>query len=219
MTDIPLRVNEPDQTVQAQVFLAHGAGAPMDSPFMEETAELICQKASVRIVRFEFPYMAEPRTTGKKRPPDKAEKLLSFWDSLLKRQASSGLPLFLAGKSMGGRMASHLPLLSSCTAEIAGVFCLGYPFHPPGKPEKLRTEHLADFPLPMLIAQGTRDPFGTRDDITGYKLSPTIEFAWAEDGNHDLAPRKASGLTQADNLKLVSDAIATFISEVLKSKG
>ena len=108
---------------------------------------------------------------------------------------------------MGGRVASHL--VDDLGA--AGLICLGYPFHPPGRPEKLRTEHLPDIQAPALIVQGERDPFGKRDEVNGYTLSPSTKLVWTPDGDHDQKPRKASGFTHAENLSAVADAVANFM--------
>jgi predicted alpha/beta-hydrolase family hydrolase len=93
----------------------------------------------------------------------------------------------------------------------AGLLCLGYPFHPPGRPEQLRTRHLEALATPALICQGTRDPFGTHDEVETYRLSPAIRVVWLEDGDHDLRPRKAvSGLSAADHLATVAREVAEW---------
>ena len=112
---------------------------------------------------------------------------------------------------MGGRVASMIADELHAAGEIAGLVCLGYPFHPPGKPEQLRTKHLAGLKTPALICQGTRDVFGARDEVSGYTLSDSIELLWLEDGDHDLKPRKGiSGFSAADHLKTMAQAVAGF---------
>jgi predicted alpha/beta-hydrolase family hydrolase len=113
----------------------------------------------------------------------------------------------IGGKSMGGRIASMI----ADDAAVTGVVCLGYPFHPPGKPERLRTAHLETLKTSTLIVQGTRDPFGTREEVASYSLSAAIEVEWMEDGDHSLKPRKKSGRTLEDNLAEAVDAIVSFI--------
>jgi predicted alpha/beta-hydrolase family hydrolase len=115
--------------------------------------------------------------------------------------------LIIGGKSMGGRIASMV----ADDAGVRGLVCLGYPFHPPGRPEKLRTEHLAGLRTPTLIVQGTRDPFGDAEDVPGYELSPAITVHWLEDGDHSFKPRKSSGRTLEQNLEEAIDAIVAFI--------
>lgn len=190
------------------LLLAHGAGAPMDSAFMEEIARLLAERGA-RTLRFEFAYMATRRAEGAKRPPDRMPKLeLAFRKAFAEAQSlAARQPLFIGGKSMGGRVASHL--VDDLGA--AGLICLGYPFHPPGRPEKLRTEHLPDIQAPALIVQGERDPFGKRDEVNGYTLSPSTKLVWTPDGDHDQKPRKASGFTHAENLSAVVDAVANFM--------
>jgi len=187
------------------LVLAHGAGAPMDSPFMAAIAGRLAA-AGIRVVRFEFPYMAARRQGGGKRPPDRQPVLLEHWRVVI---AALGGPdrLVVGGKSMGGRMASLI------AAELSprGLVCLGYPFHPPGKPEKTRTEHLADLAVPSLILQGTRDPFGKPDEVAAYTLSPDLTVEWIEDGDHDLKPRKSSGRSHGQALDEAAAAVAAFI--------
>jgi predicted alpha/beta-hydrolase family hydrolase len=92
-----------------------------------------------------------------------------------------------------------------------GLLCLGYPFHPIGKPEQLRTAHLAKMKTPALIAQGTRDPFGTREEVSTYALSKSIEILWLEDGDHDLKPRqRISGFSVVDHLRTVGETAAAW---------
>jgi uncharacterized protein len=94
---------------------------------------------------------------------------------------------------------------------IAGLLCLGYPFHPPGKPDQLRTVHLAKMKTPALIVQGTRDPFGSRQEVSTYQLSKTIEILWLEDGDHDLKPRKrVSGFSADDHLRTLGETAAAW---------
>lgn len=187
------------------LVLAHGAGAPMDSPFMTIIAEGIAS-AGWRVVRFEFPYMAARRDGGSKRPPDRQPVLLDTWREVI---ADLGGPerLVIGGKSMGGRMAS----LIADEAGVRGLVCLGYPFHPPGKADRLRTGHLADLSTPTLICQGTRDTMGGRDLVRGLTLSPAIRLHWAEDGDHSLKPRKASGRTEAQALAEAVAAVDGFL--------
>lgn len=189
-----------------RLLLAHGAGAGMDSDFMTALADGL-GRAGIRVLRFEFPYMAQRRQTGKKRPPDRAPVLLaSFAETLAAvRQEAGDRPVFIGGKSMGGRMATLL----ATEQDAAGVCVYGYPFHPPGKPEKLRTEHLTQLTCPALICQGERDSFGHRDEVVGYQLPAQLQLHWLPDGDHSLKPRKASGLTLDDNL---ADAIAATVA-------
>jgi predicted alpha/beta-hydrolase family hydrolase len=187
--------------------LAHGAGAPMDSPFMAAVAQGLAA-AGLRVARFEFPYMAASRRDGRKRAPDRQPVLLESWRRVI--AALGPARLAIGGKSLGGRIAS---LLADETA-VRGLVCLGYPFHPPGKPERLRTAHLEDIATPTLIVQGTRDPFGSPDEVAGYRLSPAVRLHWAEDGDHGLVPRKASGRTAEQNRAEAIAAIAAFLKDL-----
>jgi predicted alpha/beta-hydrolase family hydrolase len=98
---------------------------------------------------------------------------------------------------------------------IAGLLCLGYPFHPPGRPTQLRTKHLVGLQTPTLIVQGTRDEFGVPGEVAGYGLSKTIELLWLEDGDHDLKPRKAiSGFTTAQHLQTMADEVTGWVARI-----
>jgi len=193
------------------VILAHGAGAPMDSTFMAAFAEGI-GAAGIRVARFEFPYMTRRREDGRRRPPDRRPVLIECWRATIDDLHQTGIPrerLFIGGKSMGGRIAS----LIADEAGVAGVVCLGYPFHPPGKPERTRIEHLVSLRTPTLIVQGERDPLGTREDLAGYALSAAIHVHWLADGDHSFKPRKASGRTEMQNWEEGIQAVVEFVDQ------
>ncbi len=113
---------------------------------------------------------------------------------------------------MGGRVASMVAEALSAEGKIAGLVCLGYPFHPPGAPDKLRTAHLETLSVPTLICQGTRDPFGAREEVKAYPLSKAIRIHWLEDGDHDFRPRKESGRTAKQNLIDAADAVSEWVT-------
>ncbi len=188
----------------------------MTSPFMEKMAELLTTRGLL-VSRFEFEYMAARRTGGKRRPAPRAEKLTGEYLSAVNELAALSprkQKLVIGGKSMGGRVASLVADELFGAGSIAGLVCLGYPFHPPGKPENLRTAHLEALQCPALIVQGERDPFGSRTEVEGFSLSPKISVTWASDGDHDLGPRGGSGYTRAGNLALAADTIDGFVSGI-----
>ena len=194
------------------ILLAHGAGGAMDSPAMNALAAALAG-SGMRVARFEFAYMAA-RRQGQRKPPPRAETLQNEYRGAIDALACRGT-LIIGGKSMGGRVASMVADDLFREGRIAGLLCIGYPFHPPQKPEKLRTAHLEHLQIPTLIAQGTRDPFGTREEVAGYRLSPKIEIAWFEDGDHDLKPRKkVSGLTAQDHLATLAQGVAAFANNL-----
>ena len=200
-------------TASPILVLAHGAGGAMDSPFLKVIAEQVGE-AGIRVARFEFAYMQARRADGKRRPPNGARVLEQAWATVIEKltepllEDGGGRRLVIGGKSMGGRIASMV----ADAQGVAGLVCLGYPFHPPGKPEKTRTAHLAELRTPTLILQGERDSLGSREDVAGYTLSPAIEVRWLGDGDHSLKPRKRSGRTEEENLREASDAIVAFIA-------
>jgi hypothetical protein len=198
-------------TASTTVILAHGAGAGMDTPFMEFFAQQLAE-GGLRVVRFEFPYMAQRRLGGPKRPPDREDVLRQTWLEVIRR--FRGNRLVIGGKSLGGRISS----LIADEAQVAGLVCLGYPFHPVGKPAQTRVEHLRSIKLPTLILQGTRDPFGTPDEVAGYPLADTIRLHWLEDGEHSFKPRKASGRTEMRNWQESVTTILDFLNGLVKSE-
>jgi predicted alpha/beta-hydrolase family hydrolase len=194
------------EDARVTLLLAHGAGAPMDSAAMTAMAKALAA-AGLRVVRFEFGYMAA-RRSGTRKPPPRAERVLPEFVAAIDDLGPTDGPLIIGGKSMGGRVASLLADELYTARRIAGLLSLGYPFHPPGRPEQLRTAHLAGLATPTLICQGTRDPFGPREEVETYGLSRAIELFWLEDGDHDLKPRKSvSGLTAAQHLAAVADRV------------
>ena len=194
---------------------AHGAGASMDSDFMEIVAKGLVLKG-IRVARFNFPYMQQRVDTGSRRPPERAPKLIAQFKALLE---TVDTPCIIGGKSMGGRIASLLAAelsqedLSENT--LKGIACLGFPFHPTGKPEKLRIDHFPAVNFPQLIIQGTRDTLGTKEDVESYDLPKCIEWLWIEDGDHNLKPRVKSGFKHSEHLQKAIDELAVFIKYCL----
>jgi hypothetical protein len=188
----------------------------MDSPFMVAIASGLAERGW-RVVRCDFPYMARQRLTLRKGAPDALPKLLASFREEVALAAAGGEPgtagpLFIGGKSLGGRVAS---LLADALAPVGvrGCLCLGYPFHPPGKPLQLRTQHLAALTTPTRILQGERDPFGRREEVEAYALSPQVQLHWIPSGDHSFKPTRASGRSEADNLALAVALADRFCCE------
>jgi uncharacterized protein len=189
------------------LVLAHGAGGAMDTPFMNKMAEGVASHG-VRVVRFEFPYMAARRAGEKKGgAPDRQPVLLESWRAVI-NELGGGPGLVIGGKSLGGRIASMV----ADEMHARGLVCLGYPFHPPGQPEKLRTAHLAALKTPAMIVQGERDAFGTREEIARYDLAPAIRVEWMPDGDHSWKPRAQSGNTEKGNLDRGIHLVSSFVT-------
>ena len=195
----------------ATFLFAHGAGGPMDSGFMKRVAEGIAARG-VRVIRFEFPYMAKRRTQrGSRGAPDREPVLRETWTAMVER-FGGGAKVAVGGKSMGGRIASMI----ADEVGARALVCFGYPFHPPGQPAKLRTAHLTTLQTPALILQGTRDAFGQPDEVAGYGLSPAIRVQWMEGGDHSFKPPASSGRTESGN---VDEAIAAAADFLLAHRG
>ncbi len=207
MRNDSLLVNGP-RNARIALVLAHGAGAPMDSRFMNSVAEEIGGNG-VRVVRFEFPYMAARRTSGKRTPPDREPVLIDSWRRVI-AELGDVAGLVIGGKSLGGRIASMIADEVGAT----GLVCLGYPFHPPGNPGRTRVKHLEDLRTPALILQGTRDSFGRPDEVAGYRLSPRVRVVWIEDGDHSFKPPARSARTEAQNLAEAISKVNSFIANL-----
>jgi predicted alpha/beta-hydrolase family hydrolase len=203
--------------IDGPVYLfAHGAGADMNSEFMTQVAEGLADKG-IRVVRFNFPYMIKRAEDGKRRPPDRAPKLLLAYQEVIQHL---DCPVVIGGKSMGGRMSSLLLAQNALQEEgdrltILGSACLGFPFHAHGKDPKDRLDHMAELVEPLLIVQGTRDTMGTQEEVLEYiregRVNSSIKMEWLEDGNHDLKPRKVSGFNHQQHIDKAIEQVAEFV--------
>lgn len=201
-----------DNSSPLTLVLAHGAGLPMNAPFMVNMAQSVALEG-FQVVLFDFDYMKRRKLEGRQFPPDRQDKLLARWHQVLADW--SGCKLVIGGKSMGGRIASIIMAQTPDAAE--GLVCLGYPFHPPGRPENLRVAHLMDLTKPTLICQGERDPFGTRKEFDRSPFPDCVEFYWLADGEHSFRPRVSSGLTEEQNLSAAAAAVSGFLKSLAES--
>ena len=210
MSEVPLICDGPDAMSARRVLvLAPGAGAGAGHRSMEGLARGIAEHG-VSVVRFDFPYMRRAQAAGKERgwPPDSQDVLTATWLSVI-QQLGGPRRLIIGGRSMGGRIASYL----ADSLEAPGLVCIGYPFHPPREPNRAKTSHLRDLATPTLIVQGERDPYGSREDVDSYQLSPMVRIVWITDGDHALIPRRRSGRSEAQNLAEAVSAVARFVGE------
>ncbi|TQV82930.1 alpha/beta family hydrolase [Aliikangiella coralliicola] len=193
-------------------LFAHGAGADKDSDWMLAMDKLLTVNG-VEVIRFNFPYMNKRLEDGKRRPPDRMPKLLEAF-KLEVEKISENKKLIIGGKSMGGRVASHLVCEPEFAYRVAAVVCFGFPFHPPGKPEKYRGEHLQTIQTPTLILQGERDTFGSREEVVEFDLSEKVSTEFLFDGDHSFKPRVKSGTTLDKNLQLATEKVITFCKKL-----
>jgi len=201
----------------AQIIFAHGAGADMNHEFMEQMACLF-NKANINVLRFNFPYMNKRIELGKRYPPDRMPKLVDCYKStinhfMMNDHNEKKLPLFIGGKSMGSRVAATIACDGDVSKLIQGVFCLGYPFHPAKKPEKLRLEPLQKTQSPILIIQGERDTLGSQVEVAEYDISSLCQTVFLVDGDHSLKPRVKSGFTHQQHMQSAAHSIDQFIQE------
>jgi uncharacterized protein len=218
-TSAQFQIDSGPSAADVRLILAHGAGAGITSPFMETMGRFLAERGFA-LTLFEFGYMAIRREGGSKRPPPRADALVGEYRDLIAsaRKKYPRQTLVIGGKSMGGRVASMIADDLFAEKAVGGLVCLGYPFHPPGKPDQLRTAHLQNLRCPALVVQGERDPFGGRVEIENMPLSRKISFAWMNDGDHDFGPRGASGVTRKQNLAAAADAVAVFVAKISKAR-
>lgn len=191
------------------LVLAHGAGQGPESPFMAFLVSAFAA-AGLGVTRFRFPYLERSELSGRRHPPDPERVLIETWRRVVAlRRGGAGL-LLIGGKSLGGRIAS----LIADASGVDGLVCLGFPFHPPGHPERTRADHLAGLRTRALICQGERDPFGSRSEVSAYRLSPAIELKWIADGEHSFKPPSASARTWEQNLSEAADAVVSFAARL-----
>ncbi len=188
------------------VVLAHGAGVPMDAPFMNTFADGIAERG-FRVARFEFPYMQRQRAEGKRFPPSPTPVLVERYLAVV-GALGGGAGLVIGGKSLGGRIAT----LIANQVQAKGVVCLGYPFHPPEKPDNVRIEYLKNISAPTLILQGAEDPFGAPDEVAGYDLPDNVKITWLDGGDHHLATAEGSETSDEQNWAEGAGAIAEFVA-------
>ncbi len=194
---------------KALVLFAHGAGADKSSDFMAQVTQLL-NDAAINVIRFNFNYMDKRLVDGKRYPPDRMPKMLACFSKVI-AETDSSLPLFLVGKSMGSRVAATL--IEEAFDKVKGVVCIGYPFHPPKKPDKLRLEPLQKNKKPVLILQGDRDALGNQEEVNQYQLSQLCQVEFFADGDHNLKPRVRSGFTHKEHLDRAVLSIRKFIDE------
>jgi uncharacterized protein len=192
---------------RAALMIGHGAGAGQTSPFMVRVARGLATRG-ISIATFDFPYMKARRSA-----PDRAPVLEASWREAIAaaRQAFESLPLFIGGKSMGGRMASHVAAQGE--PDIRGLVFFGYPLHPPGKPDQKRDAHLPRIAAPMLFVQGSRDTFGTTDEIR--QLLPSLQHATLYEvagGDHSLKTSSVKA-KQDETMERVMDTVAEWIEK------
>ena len=193
----------------ATLVFAHGAGAGQDHPWIRGRATDL-QMRRITVVTFDFPYRAAGR-----RLPDRAPILLSgFRDVVDAVSVTSGTPVAIGGKSMGGRMATMLAAEPDPPA-LLGVVAMGYPLHPPGKPDQLRVAHLPGVRVPVLVLQGERDPFGSPADVVGHaqRVGAELEVV-ALPGGHGFEVPRRSG-TQQDVYVRAADEVRAWLDRLL----
>ncbi len=194
------------------LLLAHGSGAPMDSAFMNRFADSLAEFGGT-VARFEFAYMAQRRTGGKKRPPPRADKLIDEFNAAINSlKEQSDRPIVIGGKSLGGRVAA-MTSGTELDPAVRGVLCLGYPFHPPGKvdAEHWRLPPLEEARLPVLVCQGERDPFGKRAEIEDITLPERVRLEWISNGDHDFGPTGRAEATLKGNIRHAAELALSFM--------
>jgi predicted alpha/beta-hydrolase family hydrolase len=192
--------DRPKARARAVLVLGHGAGGDLDDPLLRDVGSLLTEDG-VATLRFNFPYREEGRRAPGAQAPSE-----DCYRSVLEAARGEGLPVFCGGKSYGGRIATHV---AAAGAEVDGLVLLSYPLHPPGRPERLRDEHLGRVGAPMVFVQGTRDPFATPELLERTVSSlPDAEIVWVEGGDHSLRVR---GRRPRDVAAEVAGAASRFL--------
>ena len=195
--------------VGVTLILGHGAGSNQLSPFMQLFAKGLAARG-LDVLTFNFIYMEQGR-----RVPDQKAKLESCYLGVIeaagKNKKLKDNRLVIGGKSMGGRIASQVAAADN--SNIAGLVFLGYPLHPPGKPEQPRDAHLKDILAPMLFVQGSRDAFGTPDELRAVikRLQLRATLHAIESGDHSLKVPKSSSVPQEQVYESIMDDIASWL--------
>lgn len=194
----------PEGATRGALVLAHSAGSDYRAKLLQAVAAGMASRG-IATLRFNFPY----KEAGKKLP-DPQPKLQACFRAVADTVANQITPVFLGGKSLGGRIASHV---AASGFHAAGLIFLGYPLHPPGKPEKIRDAHLPDVRCPILWLQGTRDPFSTEPYLadTIAKL-PLATLSPVDGGDHSF---KVSGRDPADVTEDLIERAGDFVDRVL----
>src|SRR5215469_9876623 len=191
------------------LILGPGAGAGQTSGFIVSFADALSARG-ITVVTFDFSYMEHNR-----RVPDPNDKLEACYrtvvEAVRERHRPIGEKLAIGGKSMGGRIASQVA--ASGLRDLAGLVFLGYPLHPPGKPEQLRVKHLPSVKAPMLFVQGARDAFGTPAELRALidRLKPLADLYIVEGGDHSFKVLKSAGIRQPDVYRTIQDKIETWL--------
>jgi uncharacterized protein len=194
----------PAERAFAAIIVAHGAGAGQMSPFLVRAAAGLAERG-ITAATFDFPYITAGRSV-----PDRAPVLESAWRGAIDaaRTQIGPLPLFIGGKSMGGRIASHVASQGG-SGDLAGLVFFGYPLHPPGKPDQRRDAHLPAIKAPMLFIQGSKDPFGTADEIRA--LVATLKHATLHEiagGDHSFKVPGGKAKQEPAFLEVIDSAAA-----------
>lgn len=195
----------------AVVIIAHGAGAGMHHPFMMEMANELCTKG-FHVVRFNFPYMEQGRKS-----PGSPKKNIETWKLVIKHTAAQypKLPMFLSGKSYGGRMASHL-LAENTAASISGIIYFGFPLHAPGRDSIDRAAHLKDIALPQLFLQGEKDKLANIDLISEVTLKISeAQLIKIADADHSFHVPKRAAISKEEMIALLASHTDSFIKSIL----
>jgi uncharacterized protein len=187
-----------------RLILAHGAGSNQMSPPMTRTASALASRG-IETVTFNFVY-----SERRKRVPDRNDKLEACWRRVIEDFGTGGVKLVIGGKSMGGRIASQVAAADA--KDVAGVVLLGYPLHPPGRPETLRTKHLPDIRLPMLFVQGENDAFGTPQELTPIlRRLKNVELCVVEGADHSFKVPKRAARSQEQVDIFVLDQVEAWL--------
>ncbi|MDO9456231.1 alpha/beta family hydrolase [Nocardioides sp.] len=198
---------------RATLLLAPGASSNLEARPLVLAARALAAHG-LRVVRCEFDYQHQRRVTGQRGRQPSAEQVVEEYAAAVAGLTGPTGPVVLGGLSFGGRVAT----MAAARAGALGAVALGYPFHPPSAPDKVRTAHLLTTEVPVLVCQGTRDEFGTPDDIAGYGLPDLVTVHWLDGADHGLRPLARSGRTAAEVLAEATEVAAGFVDRLVEGR-
>lgn len=200
------------------VLLAHGAGIPMNAPFMTHFAKGLADQG-FRAVRFEFAFMRQMRETGQRVPPGAPQEMMREMAAIVNHLGGPE-NVIIGGKSLGGRVAMGLAAgMAKAGRPVKGLFCLGFPFHPPEQPENIQAAIFDNISQPVLLLQGSADPLGSRQEVEAHGMPEHVSLHWLEDGDHDFGTGDGSTRTKQQNWDEAAAALVEYCKSVETPSG
>ncbi|MCV2402795.1 dienelactone hydrolase family protein [Marinomonas sp. C2222] len=194
--------------IEPTLFVAHGSGAGHSTPFLNSLITALEQSnTSIKqVTPVTFSYMEQQEKEGKKRPPPRIDKLIPEYQNIVGNDTC-----IVAGKSLGGRVATQL----SCLPNVKAIVCFGFPFHPPGKQEKHRLSFIQGLKVPCLIIQGTRDKLGNYEWVNQQAIPNNVDIIWIEGADHDFKTLKSFKKNQMETVFEIAEITKNWLKKTV----